>query len=88
VARLKPEPGKNTRLSVIGADIARLAGMELFYDTDDDPEYDRIEQTEQADLPFLQKLCEDAGLSLKVTGMQLVIFDDSKYEQMPPSEDY
>lgn len=80
----KSRAWENAKLSVIAADIAGPAGMELFYDTDDDPGYDRIEQTEQADLPFLQKLCEDAGLSLKVTGLQLVIFDDSKYEQMEP----
>lgn len=80
----KTRAWEKTKLSVIAADIAGPAGMELFYDTDDDPEYDRIEQTEEADLPFLQKLCEDAGLSLKVTGLQLVIFDDSKYEQMEP----
>lgn len=80
----KTRAWEKTRLSVIAGDIAGAAEMKLVYDTDDDPDYDRIEQTEQSDLSFLLKLCEDAGLSLKVTDKQIVIFDDSKYEQMAP----
>lgn len=80
----KTRAWEQTRLSIIARDIAGGAGMELLYETDDNPEYDRIEQTEQSDLAFLLKLCENAGLSLKVTGKQIVIFDDSKYEQMEP----
>jgi len=75
---------EQTKLSVIAKDIAGAAGVTLLYETDDDPSYDRIEQTEESDLAFLLKLCEDAGLSLKVTGTEIVIFDDSKYEQMEP----
>jgi phage protein D len=71
-------------LSKIAGEIATNAGLSLFYDTDDDPEHDRIEQTEQSDLAFLQKTCEDAGLSLKVSDRQIVIFDDEKYEAMEP----
>lgn len=80
----KNKAWEQTRLSAIARDIATGAGMELFYDSPDDPEYDRIEQTEQSDLSCLQKLCEDAGLSLKVAGTQIVIFDDSTYEEMEP----
>lgn len=80
----KTRAWEKTRLSVIARDIAAGSAMELLYDTEEDPEYDRIEQTEQSDLAFLVKLCEDAGLSLKVTDGQIVIFDDSKYEQMEP----
>lgn len=80
----KTRAWEKTRLSVIANDIAQKAGLKLFYETDENPEYDRMEQTEQSDLSFLQKLCEDAGLSLKIANKQLVIFDDSKYEQQPP----
>ncbi len=80
----KTRAWEKTKLSAIANDIAGTAGLGVFYDTAEDPPYDRIEQTEQPDLPFLQKLCEDAGLSLKVTGDKLVIFDDSKYEQLEP----
>ncbi len=80
----KTRSWEKVKLSAIAGDIAANAGMSLFYDTDDDPEEDRVEQTEQSDLAFLQKICEDAGLSLKVSDRQIVIFDDEKYEAMPP----
>ncbi len=80
----KTRAWEKTTLYLIASDIAAEAGLGLLYETSDNPQYDRIEQTEQSDLAFLLKLCEDAGLSLKVTGQQIVIFDDSKYEQMEP----
>lgn len=75
---------EKTKLSVIANDIAGNAGLELYYEVEDDPEYDRKEQTEEQDLPFLQKLCNDAGLALKVSDSQIVIFDEAKYEQADP----
>ncbi|UTW68693.1 hypothetical protein KHA80_14465 [Anaerobacillus sp. HL2] len=42
------------------------------------PEYDRIEQTEQTDLQFMTKLCNDAGLCLKVSNQSVVVFDEGK----------
>lgn len=80
----KTRSWEKVKLSTIARDIANNAGMSLFYDTDDDPEEDRVEQTEQSDLVFLQQRCEDAGLSLKVSDQQIVIFDDEKYEAMDP----
>lgn len=76
----KDRAWEETHLSVVAGDIASGAGMELFYDTDDDPAYDRIEQAGETDLMFLMRICEEAGLCLKVTGTQIVIFDESKYE--------
>ncbi|MDD4599617.1 hypothetical protein SDC9_04135 [bioreactor metagenome] len=81
---VKTRAWEKTKLSVIANDIASGAGLKLIYDTEDDPGHDRIEQIEQSDLSFLQKLCDGAGLSLKVTDQQIVIFDDSKYEQLEP----
>lgn len=80
----KTRSWEKVKLSTIARDIAGNAGLSLFYDTDDDPEHDRIEQTELSDLAFLQKTCEDAGLSLKVSSQKIVIFDDEKYESMDP----
>lgn len=76
---------EKTKLSVIANDLASGAELTLYYDVQDDPEYDRIEQTEQQDLPFLQKLCQDAGLALKVSDEQIIIFDEAKYEQQAPT---
>lgn len=44
-----------------------------------------MEQTEQSDLAFLDKLCQDNGLSLKVTDNQIVIFDMADMEAAEPS---
>lgn len=75
---------EKTKLSIIANDIAYGAGLQLYFDVQDDPEYDRIEQTEEQDLPFLQKLCKDAGLALKVNDASIIIFDEAKYEQAEP----
>ncbi|TGV23875.1 hypothetical protein EN829_044790 [Mesorhizobium sp. M00.F.Ca.ET.186.01.1.1] len=76
----KNKAWEKTKLAVIAAEKAKAAGMKLFYDAPDNPEYDRIEQTEETDLAFLMRLCNDAGLCLKLTAKQLVIFDEAKYE--------
>lgn len=68
----------------IAKDIADNAGLELMYKSDDNPVLERVEQTEQSDLGFLNKLCKDNGLSLKVTDKQLVIFDLAELEKEKP----
>lgn len=78
---------EKTKLSVIANDISKQAGLGFFYDTDYDPEYDRIDQTEESDLSFLMSLCKNAGLCLKVTDKQIVIFDEQKYEAKEPIGD-
>lgn len=80
----KTRSWEKVKLSTVAKDIADNAGLTLFYDTDDDPEYDRLDQTEESDLAFLQKNCENEGLSLKISDQQIVIFDDEKYEAMDP----
>lgn len=80
----KTRAWEKVKLSQIAQDIANGAEMELFYDTEEDPMQERAEQSEQTDLSFLQKLCKDAGLSLKVTDNKIVIFDVSKYEKEDP----
>jgi uncharacterized protein len=80
----KNKAWEKTSLSIIAGEKAAAAGLSLFYDTDEDPSYDRIEQTEETDLVFLTRLCTDAGLCLKVDGTQLVIFDEAKYESAAP----
>lgn len=81
----KTRAWEKTKLSVVAKDISAGAGMELLYDTEDDPAYDRCEQTEESDLAFLRKLCSDAGLSLKITDSKIVIFDDAAYEAIDPA---
>ena len=68
----------------VAEDIATDAEMELFWDSTDTTVHDRIEQTEQSDLEFLQKLCDDNSLALKISAKKIVIFDEIKYEQAEP----
>ncbi len=69
----------------IAQDIANNAGMQLNFSSKDNPTLERVEQTEQSDLAFLDKLCQDNGLSLKVTDNQIVIFDMADMEATEPS---
>lgn len=71
-------------LKKIANEIASDAGMELFFDANEDPKIERAEQKEQSKLQFLEKLCSDNGLALKVQGKKLIIFDEEKYEQQEP----
>lgn len=74
---------EDATLSEIAGDMASEAQLELMFESEYDPEYDRIEQSEEADLPFLQDLCDKAGLRLKVSSNRLIIFDDEKYDAAP-----
>lgn len=71
---------EKAELKTIANDLAAAAGLELYYDTEDNPTLDRAEQTEQSDLSFLLALCGDYGLALKVSDGQLIIFDEAKYD--------
>lgn len=72
-------------LSQIAQDIANIAKMELIYSADTNPVIERAEVTEESYLAFLQKLCIDNGMALKVSNMKLIIFEEYKYEQQEPT---
>lgn len=77
----KTRAWEKVKLSQIIKDIAESAQMESYFDAQDDSELERAEQSEQTDLSFLQKICKDAGLALKVSDKKIIVFDISKYEQ-------
>lgn len=79
----KTKAWEKITLSGIAGDIAGKAGLALVFECDD-VTYDRIDQSEQSDLSFLQKLATDAGICLKVTDQQLVLFDEQVYEAAGP----
>lgn len=64
----------------IAEEIASGNGLQLFFDVEEDPQYDRRDQKEESNLAFLQRLCEDEGFSIKVTDQKIVIFDQRSYE--------
>lgn len=64
----------------IAEEMARRHKLELLYDAEHNPVIDRKDQNEESDLSFLQQICTDAGLCLKVTDGKIVIFDEAAYE--------
>lgn len=72
---------EKVQLQVVANDLAKSAGLELTYDTKENPTLDRLEQTDESDLAFLHRVCTDNGLCLKVSNKKVVIFDEAKYDE-------
>lgn len=82
--RIKSKAWEKTNLKAIATAIASDNKIKLLYDANENPAFDRQDQQRESDLRFIGRLCEEAGLSLKVTNGQLVIFDQSYYESKKP----
>lgn len=74
---------EGTTLKAIAGVAASRSGLKLYYDTNENPSYDRIEQSGESDIVFLHRLCIKEGLSLKIDSKKLVILEEAKYEQKP-----
>lgn len=77
---LKSKSWENITLSAIAKEIANANGMSTLFESANNPKYSRVEQYKMSDIAFLQKLCHDAGCSLKATNNIIVIFDQAEYE--------
>lgn len=82
--KLKSRAWEKKTLKGIAQQIANEAGVRLLFDSKENPEYDRQDQSKESDMKFLSRLCEEVGLSLKVTDERIVIFDQSSYEKKSP----
>lgn len=82
--KLKNKAWEKKDLKGIAQEIAKNADLKLIYDCEGNPSYDRQDQSNESDLKFLSRLCEEAGFSIKLTDEQLVIFDQSIYEKKKP----
>lgn len=71
---------ENVKLSTIAGDAANKSGLKLFWDSSEDPLFERRDQVEISDLEFLSGLCRDYGIAVKVTDTQLVCYDEEEYE--------
>ncbi len=76
----KTHAWENISLSAIARDIAMRGGMKLFWEVGADPFYGRRDQNDESDMEFLRRICEDAGVSLKIADEKIVIFDEGDYE--------
>lgn len=86
--KIKTKDWEKKSLKYIAEEKAKEAALTLLYDSEINPTYDRVDQNLESDLQFLSRLCKDAGLSIKVTDEQLVIFDQSYYERKTPIQTY
>jgi phage protein D len=68
-------------LKDVATQIATENGMSVFWDTRENPKYKRVDQNDKTDLEFLQTLCDDAGLVMKVKRKQIIIFSEKEYEE-------
>ncbi|WMI72134.1 contractile injection system protein, VgrG/Pvc8 family [Aminobacterium sp. MB27-C1] len=76
----KTRAWENISLSAIANDIAKHGGMKLFWEVASDPLYERRDQNEESDMEFLKRMCEDAGVCLKIANEKIIIFDEADYE--------
>lgn len=75
-------------LQTIASQIAGENGLTFAWDSSDDPTYDRVDQRQESDLAFIERLCQDAGLSVKIAAEKLTIFDQKSYESKTPIDSY
>jgi hypothetical protein len=76
---------ENTSLKSIGGEIASNNGLTLFYDTKEDPQVKRTDQTDKSDLEYLRDRCKESKLSLKIHKKQLIIYSEEEYEAREPA---
>lgn len=74
----------DTFLEAIARQIAGEHGLTLFYQTDEQINYGRIDQRQESDLAFLKRLCDDHDLNLKISGEKLILFESKTMEQTAP----
>lgn len=72
---------EKVKLSTLAKEVAKRAGLKLFYATQNDPTYDRIEQQEQSDIAFLVETAIKEAIAVKVSSGTLILFDEEKFEQ-------
>ncbi len=77
---LKSKSWEGYTLHGIADEIASKNGLACIFLSDKDPLYERVEQYKTSDIAFLQKLCRDAGCSLKVSNNAVIIFNQAQYE--------
>lgn len=71
---------EKTYLKTVIAEIAGKHGMKLVWETSENPKKDRYEQDNQTDLAFINELCREEGLCLKINSNSIIVLDEKDYE--------
>ncbi|KHF33393.1 Phage late control gene D protein (GPD) [Paenibacillus sp. P1XP2] len=72
------------KLKTVAGEIAGRAKLKLVYESSSNPTYERLDQTEQTDFEFLLDIAQREGITLKVSGSKLVMFDEEEFEKKKP----
>ncbi|MGO4540380.1 phage late control D family protein [Paenibacillus sp. 2TAB19] len=71
---------EKVRLKTVADEIAKRSKLKLIYEVEDNPLYERLEQSNQSDLAFIVDLCIKEGIAVKAASGNLVLFDEAAYE--------
>ncbi|MDM5278797.1 contractile injection system protein, VgrG/Pvc8 family [Paenibacillus silvae] len=72
---------EKTNLKTVAAEIAKRAKLSLAYEAAANPSYERLDQSEETDFEFLLGIAVKEGITLKVSGSRLVLFNEEKFEK-------
>lgn len=70
---------EKTTLKQVIVDICNKHSVKLEFYSEHDVVFDRIDQDKESDLAFLNRICSEQGLNLKVTDNKIVIFDKEEF---------
>ena len=73
---------ENVSLREIAQEIVDRNSMELFYDCDTEFLFDKVDQVKESDTQLLYRVSKEQGATLKITDLQIIIFDEEKYEKV------
>ena len=80
----KSKAWENICFEAIARDISNAHGLNFFYQVDRKIDFIRLDQREESDLAFLNRICRDYDLNLKISGEKLILFESRLLEQAPP----
>lgn len=80
----KSKAWENITLQTITKEIAAAHDLGVFFLADESPQYIRLDQKEESDLAFLNRLCRENDLSLKLSDEKIIVFQGRKFEQADP----
>ena len=72
---------EKTQLKTVAGEIAKRAKLSLVYEASSNPSYERLDMTEQTDFEFLLGIAVKEGITIKVSGAKLVLFNEEKFEK-------
>lgn len=80
----KSRSWEKTNFKKVATDIAKKSGLGIYFNSAENPTFDRIDQESESDGAFLYRLCNEAGFALKIANKKVYIIDEQQLEE----EDY